>query len=152
VPHLRLSQYKLQGVTKSKLIMSVAPKPFPPHMDMEALYVLVSRVRALSGLRVLQRPAASCGGLDNLLDLTHAAELCIWNEGYDSNSGLWDVQRARQCAATFSGDGKPKRQSKRCASLCGLEPRAAATKFCSSTLFGLCLRLPGELPSCPRLS
>ena len=62
-----ITDFKLQGKTKDELILSVAPRPFPPHMDLKGLYVDISRLRKQTGLRVLHKPSQRRGGLDHLL-------------------------------------------------------------------------------------
>ena len=94
-----LSAYKLQGGTFGRFVASVAPKPFWPALDMESFYVFYSRVRELTGFRILSKPSAKDGGLSNLLALTHDPELRVWHEGYDLVTGDWDPVRARAVAA-----------------------------------------------------
>jgi hypothetical protein len=92
-----LTDYKLQGMTLPKLIMSVAPSPFPPYLDLEGFYVFISRLISRAGLRVLHKPKGP-NGFDNLLNLQHAPELAVWYNGYNQN-GDWDIVRARAVAA-----------------------------------------------------
>ena len=94
---LTLTSFKMQGGTFDKLIMSVHPRPFPPHLGLEALYVFISRVRQLDNLRVLYKPPAGEGGLDHLAELKHPPELRVWEKGYDEH-GDWSIQRARAAA------------------------------------------------------
>ena len=74
-----VTDFKLQGKTLDKLILSIAPRPFPPHLDLKAFYVMVSRVRGRRGLRVLHRPAKHSGGLRHVLKLKHAPALKAWD-------------------------------------------------------------------------
>ena len=87
-----VTDFKLQGKTLDKLILSIAPRPFPPHLDLKAFYVMISRVRARSGLRLLHRPAKRAGGLSYLQKLHHAPALKAWNTHYDA-AGDWDPLR-----------------------------------------------------------
>ncbi|CAK0867394.1 unnamed protein product [Prorocentrum cordatum] len=66
-----VTDYKLQGKTKDNLILSIAPRPFPPHLDLKGFYVDVSRVRKRSGLRVLRLPPQRMGGLKHLYKLRY---------------------------------------------------------------------------------
>ena len=100
------TDYKLQGMTLEKLIMSVAPRPFPPPVDMEGFYVFVSRLTMMAGLRLLSKPKGRkdkqgrcIHGFYNLLDLQHPPELRVWYEGVDE-TGDWDVDRARAVAGS----------------------------------------------------
>ena len=92
-----LTDFKLEGKTLKKLIMSVASKPFPPHVDMEGFYVFMSRVRMSKDIRLLCKPPE---GLDNLLALRHAPELKIWDGGSEK-TGDWSEVKARQVASTI---------------------------------------------------
>ena len=92
--------------------MSVHTKPFPPHIDLEALYVFISRVRKLENLRVLSKD----GGLENLLQLRHAPEMRVWDKGYDEH-GDWSIALAgaqaaaeRQRAAAAPTRRQPQRR------------------------------------------
>ncbi|CAK0807187.1 unnamed protein product [Prorocentrum cordatum] len=89
-----VTDYKLQGKTKDELILSIAPRPFPPHLDLKGFYVDVSRVRKRSGLRVLRLPPKKMGGLKHLYGLQHTRDLTAWNAGYDA-SGEWCRRLAR---------------------------------------------------------
>ena len=40
-----LTDFKVQGCTESYVTLSIAPRPFPPHLDMKGFYVMISRVR-----------------------------------------------------------------------------------------------------------
>ena len=87
-----VTDFKLQGKTLDRLILSIAPRPFPPHLDLTAFYVMVSRVRARNGLRLLHRPANRTGGLRYLRKLQHAPALRAWNTRYDAACN-WDPLR-----------------------------------------------------------
>ena len=69
----------------------------------------------LDNLRVLRKPSAKDGGFQNLLDLQHAPEMCVWDKGYDEH-GFWSIPRARAAAAaeraraTQAGPKKRKRK------------------------------------------
>ena len=54
-----LSNFKLQGRTLPKLILSVCKRLRAPWMTLASFYVLVSRARGLGGLRLLQRDEAA---------------------------------------------------------------------------------------------
>ena len=109
-----VTDFKLQGKTLDKLILSIARRPFPPHLDLKAFYVMVSRVRARCGLRLLHRPPQRTGGLKYLLKLHHAPALAAWNSHYDA-AGNWDPLREPEPSVSAAA---AKRRRKR--------PRAAA--------------------------
>ena len=110
---LTLTSFKMQGGTFDKLIMSVHPRPFPPHLGLEAFYVFISRIRRLDNLRVLHKPPASEGGLDHLAELKHPPELRVWEKGYDEH-GDWSAQRAQAAAVAerARAAGVPKTRKK----------------------------------------
>lgn len=73
-----VTDYKLQGKSLDRLILSLAPRKFHPPFYMHSLYVLLSRVRTRSGLRILSKPA----DWDHLKKLRHEPELEIWERSY----------------------------------------------------------------------
>lgn len=85
-----LTDFKLQGRTLPKLVLSVCRRTRLPWMTLAAFYVLVSRVRKLDGLRLLQRDAA---GLEAVAALQPDEYLHAWERGYDGD-GQWDDARA----------------------------------------------------------
>ena len=85
-----LTDFKVQGRTLDYLNLSIAARPFPPHLDMKGFYVMISRVRRSSSLRVLSRH----DDLRHLLNLRHAKELAVWHASY-SAVGDWDAGLAR---------------------------------------------------------
>ena len=40
-----ITDFKVQGRTVPFVILSIAARPFPPHLDMKGFYVMISRVR-----------------------------------------------------------------------------------------------------------
>ncbi len=70
-----LTDYKLQGKTTEELLLSIAPRPFPPHLDLKGFYVMVSRARTRRRLRLLHRPDRRQGGLEYIFKLKHTPEL-----------------------------------------------------------------------------
>ena len=107
-----VTDFKLQGKTLDELILSVAPRPFTPHLDLKGFYVAVSRVRTRGRLRVLHRPPRDKGGLGHLYKLTHTKELAAWNRGY-SESGDWDpAGQMAASAAKAKGKGAARKRSR----------------------------------------
>ena len=88
-----LTDFKVQGKTLDFLTLSIAPRPFPPHLDMKGFYVMISRVRCADSLRVLSEHR----DLNHLRQLRHAPELAVWNGSY-STEGDWDAGLARDNA------------------------------------------------------
>ena len=93
-----VTDFKLQGKTLDELILSIAPRPFLPRLDLKGFYVMVSRVRMRKRLRVLHKPARAKGALDLLAKMRHTAELSAWDASYDA-SGDWTPTRSRNDAA-----------------------------------------------------
>ena len=56
-------------------------------MTLASFYVLISRVRELGGLRLLQRDEAALSAVSQLKTDEY---LHGWERGYDAETGLWD--------------------------------------------------------------
>ena len=84
-----LTDFKLQGRTLRKLILSICKRSKPPWMTLSCFYVLISRVRTFEGLRLLQNDHA---GLVAVSSLKHDEMLYAWEHGYDQ--GVWSDERA----------------------------------------------------------
>ena len=74
-----------EGCTLPKLILSVCKRSKPPWMTLASWYVLVSRVRTLDSLRLLQDDP---DGLRALRGLKHDECLAAWERGY-TKEGRW---------------------------------------------------------------
>ena len=61
---------------EDKLILSIALRLFPPHLDLKSVYVDVARVQKKT-LRALKRPPNRSGGLDYLYALQHTKALAV---------------------------------------------------------------------------
>ena len=107
-----VTDYKLQGKTEDKLVMSLAPRPFPPHHDLKGFYVAVSRVRKRDQLRVLYRPVARRGGFDHIKKLRHTLELKVWNEAYNA-SGDYDANLAQAAAQKHGAASNSSRKKQK---------------------------------------
>jgi hypothetical protein len=81
-----LTDYKLQGRTLPKLIISVCKRKRMPWMTLQSFYVLVSRTTTMAGLRLLQYDNV---GLDSLRKQMPDKYLYAWERGYDDN-GKWN--------------------------------------------------------------
>ncbi|KAJ1622139.1 hypothetical protein T492DRAFT_885747, partial [Pavlovales sp. CCMP2436] len=90
-----MTDFKLQGWTLGKLILSLPHRDFMPWMTMTSLYVLVSRVTSLAGLRVMYRDE---GVLRNLTTLQLSQDLVGWYRGYDVH-GIWSDTCAQAALA-----------------------------------------------------
>ena len=86
-----LTDFKLQGRTLPKLILSICKRSRLPWMTLASFYVLVSRVRELDGLRLLQHDGT---GLSAVSQLGTDEYLHGWERGYDEATGQWDGERA----------------------------------------------------------
>ena len=86
-----VTDFKLQGRTLPKLILSLCRRTKLPHMTLAAFYVLVSRVQRFDGLRLLGRDQR---GLDKVRYLRHDAYLYAWERGYDG-AGHWNDDLAK---------------------------------------------------------
>ena len=85
-----LTDYKVQGRTLPKLVINMPARHKAPFMDLEAFYVLQSRVQLKKNLRFLRKDETA---LVNLAKKRYNAFLCAWDNGYDDH-GLWNDARA----------------------------------------------------------
>jgi len=100
-----VTDYKLQGQTLDKLILSLGDRTFSPPLTLQKLYVLVSRVRAAKDIRLLspQDP----GGFEYIKDLQQAPALHVWDNAYNDArryddslaQAAWDEYEARRTDA-----------------------------------------------------
>jgi hypothetical protein len=81
-----LTDYKLQGRTLPKLILSVCRRKRMPWMTLQSFYVLVSRTTTMAGLRLLQYDEV---GLDSVRKQMPDKYLYAWERGYDDD-GKWN--------------------------------------------------------------
>ena len=133
-----LTDFKLQGRTLPKLILSVCKRARLPWMTLASFYVLVSRVRELAGLRLLQRDEA---GLSAVAQLQTDEYLHGWECGYDA-TGLWDDElaarairglrsardRAKKVAAEAKKAAAEAARAQRTAQAAGRRAQAAAKR------------------------
>jgi hypothetical protein len=89
-----LTDFKLQGRTLPKLLISLGKRVQMPWMDAEALYVLLSRAMALEGLRFLECDASE---LRKAKSLRWSDELAVWRQGYGED-GIWSDERCKDAA------------------------------------------------------
>ena len=92
-----LTDFKLQGRTLPRLLLSIPDTTLPPFLRMDGFYVLVSRVTSSNGLRLLQY---SKKGLDRLKKLYWPGELGAWEQGYED--GRWSDVRAAEALGTIA--------------------------------------------------
>ena len=84
-----LTDFKLQGRTLRKLILSLSDRKKPPWITICAFYVFISRVRRAASLRLLQRDDEAIKKLEKL---RHNDFLYCWEQGYDA-AGRWSDER-----------------------------------------------------------
>ena len=85
-----LTDFKLQGRTLRKLILSLSDRKKPPWITICAFYVFISRVRRAASLRLLKRDDVAIKKLEKL---RHDDFLYCWESGYDAE-GRWSDERA----------------------------------------------------------
>ena len=103
-----MTDFKLQGRTMPKLVLSVCKRSKPPYMTLAAFYVLVSRVRTLGSLRLLQDDTE---GRTSLFGLAHDEYLAAWERGYDED-GWWSDECAKR-AVTVRRKARAQAKQKR---------------------------------------
>ncbi len=101
------TDFKIQGKTLDYITLSLANRPFPPHIDLKGFYVMISRVRRADAIRVLSKH----DDLKHLGNLRHAHELAVWHASY-TDDGDWDANVARDQAKRAAGRrAAPKRRA-----------------------------------------
>ena len=88
------TDFKMQSKTKTKLVISLGRRRFPPWFVLSTIYVLASRVRKGYQIRVIGLDPQR-DNIDHLTSLQHPAVLGIWENGYAG--GNWS--RAKLNAA-----------------------------------------------------
>jgi hypothetical protein len=105
-----MTDYKLQGRTLPKLIISVPPSYRRPPMTLVAFYVLVSRVRRKKDLRLL---VYNLPDLWKITNKQHSDNLRIYERSYTS-AGIWSPSLVRSAAKRKPTNkrNKPKKKTK----------------------------------------
>ncbi|KOO26568.1 hypothetical protein Ctob_001207 [Chrysochromulina tobinii] len=85
-----LTDFKLQGRTLPRLLISLGPRPSPPYVDINSFYVIVSRVCGYDGLRWLDCDPHE---MEKLFSLRWKVQLAAWEQGFDEH-GAWCPTRA----------------------------------------------------------
>ena len=96
-----VTDFKLQSRTKTKLILSLGRRKFPPWLSLSTIYVLASRVKLGLQLRVIgfdpQRDS-----IMHLTSLQHPSDLGIW-EGCYNGTDWSDALRDEALTAALGG-------------------------------------------------
>jgi hypothetical protein len=80
-----VTDFKLQGRTLPKLIISLCKRQRMPWMTLQAFYVLISRVSSMSSIKLLQKDRSA---LDSVRKQMPDQYLYAWERGYDEH-GKW---------------------------------------------------------------
>ena len=116
-----MTDFKLQGRTLPKLLISICDRPRPPYMTLPAFYVLSSRVQSRQGLRLLQLDKK---GLSGVSHLKPSETLHGWEHGYSKTTNTWEdglataavherrasMKTATQAAATARNEAAANRR------------------------------------------
>jgi hypothetical protein len=103
-----VTDYKLQGQTLDKLILSLGERTFKPHLSLQKLYVLVSRVRAAKDIRLLKPQDPN--GFNYIKHLQHVPALHVWNSGYNA-SRSWEDNLANAAWTEYQDRDNSNRTS-----------------------------------------
>ena len=91
----------MQSKTKTKLILSLGPRKFPPWFVLSTIYVLASRVKLGAQIRVIGLDPQR-DNVEHLTSLQHPSDLGIWEASYDGTD--WsDALRDEALAAALGG-------------------------------------------------
>jgi hypothetical protein len=100
-----ITDFKLQGRTLPRLVLSPGKGRKGPPMRLSKLYVLISRVQTAKGLRMLPGSAGFKHDwkalLERFVHLVPDPDLIMWEGGYDDD-GNWEAARAVQARAAFT--------------------------------------------------
>eukprot|EP01047_Picozoa_sp_COSAG01_P002785 COSAG01_NODE_76_length_28332_cov_298.876992_15_plen_2949_part_00 len=77
-----LTDYKLQGMTLERLVVLIGQYPYPVRHSLSSLYVMLSRVRRSTQLRILQGQRGSIEGLVGK-SMQQRDELVVFEDSYD---------------------------------------------------------------------
>ena len=104
-----LTDFKLQGRTLNKLVISI-PKGVGGKGQLQSFYVLVSRVRKLADLRLLQRDDIA---LNNLIQKAkHPEEIVVFEKAHDER-GDWQPNLEREAWAIARTSQQTQNKSKK---------------------------------------
>ena len=93
------TDYKMQGKTVDRLVLSLAHRTVGANIELASVYVLASRVRARAGVRVL---CADADNFEHLSRLRPATELAVWDAAYDE-FGFFSALKAADAALAVAG-------------------------------------------------
>jgi hypothetical protein len=128
---MQLTDYKLQGKTLERLVISNGARTFRPPWSLSSLYVMLTRVKTREGVRLLSRD------FEHLLALERPFTRGVFEGGYvygASKVGVWDdskaleerellLERVRSEQKRKGRKGKPSTASKTAAA-----PKSGAQK------------------------
>ena len=104
-----MTDYKLQGRTLPKLIISIPPSYRRPPMTLVSFYVLISRVQTKNGLRLLSH---DINAMFALTKRSHDPYLHAYEHAYDTN-GMWSDALALAAVPTQLKQLYKRRKEKR---------------------------------------
>ena len=118
-----LTDFKLQGRTLNKLVISI-PRGAVGKGQLQSFYVLVSRVRKLADLRLLQRDDIA---LNNLIQKAkHPAELVVFEKAHNER-GDWQPNLVREAWAIARTSQQTQNKSKQGAQPASKKQQPAGT-------------------------
>ena len=106
-----LTDFKLQGRTLPKLILSLSVRKKPPYMDISSFYVFISRVRHAESLRLLR---SDCEALEKVSKMKHDKFLRCWEIGYNAD-GVWSDDRAAKAWRSLAATEKSEQEARKAA-------------------------------------
>ena len=126
-----LTDFKLQGRTLPRLLLSFGKRPQSPFITMNVFYVLVSRVMGFDGLRLLDWDPEQMAKLHTL---SWGNELAAWEAGFEEGgiACAWAESRVR----TWLDGKREERTAAAAAAAAGKAMDAAASKPLDKRLLG----------------
>ena len=107
-----LTDYKWQGKTVARLLISLRGRRFKPSLSLTSFYTMRTRTRRGADQRTVGFDPRDESDRDRLRELRHPAALRIWNGAYD-REGRWSDERAAALAAAIVASQRGRSSHKR---------------------------------------
>ena len=105
-----LTDYKWQGKTVARLLLSLRGRRFKPSLSLTSFYTMRTRTRRGADQRTVGFDPHDESDRNRIRELRHPAALRIWNGAYDQE-GRWSDARAAAIAAATSPRGRAGRRT-----------------------------------------
>ena len=104
-----LTDFKWQGKTVRRLLISLARRNFMPWLSLTSLYTMRTRTRCRNDQRTVGFDPLDANHCAKLRSMAHPAALRIWHAAYDEE-GRWCPERASAEAAAMLRMGRGQKR------------------------------------------